>query len=255
MRKDGIPYVPNPKGYYPPIDINKLTLDELKQKYLKNCGKSNGNLSNCSKCKNPCAEGKRAMQLLANEVYNNPPVPLYGGKTLIERAKEENAKRRAEEAEKEANVLKAEKENPKKRKYQKMDDWWEKSLEAEDQVEWIVDKFGISKTQAKKKIYSYRYTHGLTGTAEKEGPTVKTVKEEKTEVKEEVKEDIVEKTRITKNGNDIVFMTMESKIDELMKLQADYKQKVDEYQKKYQEVSDQIDVLCKAMDVFDVTNG
>ena len=94
MRKDGIPYVQNPRGFYPPIDMNKLSLSELKQKFIKNCGKANGDVSVCSRCKTPCAEGKRAIQLVANQVYNDPPVPLYGGKTLIERAKEENMQRR-----------------------------------------------------------------------------------------------------------------------------------------------------------------
>ena len=251
MRRDGIPYVKNPQNYYPPIDINKLTLEELRQKFIKTCGKANGNLSVCSKCTTPCNEGKRAMQLLANEVYNDPPVPLYGGKTLIERAKEENMKKRAAKAAEEANVLKAseepKEEKPKKRKYQKMEDWWEKSLEAEDQTQWIMDNFKVSKTQAKKKIYSYKYTHGLTGTVET--PVLKTEP-----VKEEVKSEVKEEQNVTKNSNDIVFMTMESKIDDLMKLQSEYKKKVDEYSAKYKEVSDQIDVLCKAMDVFDKTN-
>ena len=252
MRRDGIPYVQNPKTFYPPIDISKLSLDELKSKYLKACGKSNGNPSVCSRCASPCPEGKRAIQLLANEFFDDK-VPLSAGKTLIERAKEENAKRRAEEAEKAANVLRAEtkeetkipEEKPKKRKYQKMEDWWEKSLEAPDQIEWVVDKFGISRTQAKKKIYAYRYNHGLVGTKEEK---VSKTEEKKPEIKEE---DVT--PSITKNSNDIVFLTMESKIDELMKLQADYKAKVEEYTKKLKEVSEQIDVVCRAMDIFDKT--
>ena len=254
MRRDGIPYVQNPKSYYPPIDITKLSLEELKQKYLKHCGKSNGDVSVCSKCKTPCSEGKRAIQLIANDVYNDPPVPLYAGKTMIERAKEDNMRKRAEAAAKEANVLKAEPEHkeavsdkPKKRKYQKMDDWWEKSLQAEDQVEWLVAEFNISKTQAKKKIYSYKWNHGLAGTSAKvETSTTITQKEaEPVETKEE--------TKPTRNPNDVVFLTMESKIDDLMKLQADYKKKADEYTTKYKEITEQIDILCKAMDVFDKT--
>ena len=158
MRRDGIPYVQNPKGYYPPIDINKLSLDEIKTKFLKYCAKSSGDVSVCSKCKTPCTEGKRAIQLLANKIYNDPPIPLYGGKTLIERAKEENEKRRASQEVKkieEKMELHAEpvKENvTKKRDYFKSDEWWELSLEAENQVQWIVDNLGVSKTQAKKKI-------------------------------------------------------------------------------------------------------
>ena len=96
MRRDGIPYVSN--GVYNPpfpvVPLQDMTLEEIKKKYLKMCAKANGNPAVCSKCKTPCPEGKRAIQLIANEVYNDPPVPLYGGKTLIEKAKEENMLRR-----------------------------------------------------------------------------------------------------------------------------------------------------------------
>lgn len=256
MRRDGIPYVQNPKGYYPPIDINKLSLEEIRQKFIKTCGKANGDISVCSKCPTPCAEGKRAIQLSLNKVYNDPPIPLYGGKTLIERAQEENMKRRAAQAEKEANVLRAEEpekntseskteEKPKKRKYQKMDDWWDKSLQAEDQIAWIMETFGVSKTQAKKKVYSYKYAHGLVG------PTVKTPDVEQTP-KPEVKEEVVKAP--TDHSNDIVFKVMESKIDDLMRTMDDYKKKYEEYKKLYDDISEQVDTLCKALDVFEKTN-
>ena len=254
MRRDGIPYVQNPKHYYPPVDINKLSLEEIRQKYIKTCGKANGNISVCSKCATPCTEGKRAIQLLANEVYSDPPVPLYGGKTLIERAKEENMKRRAAEAEQAANVLVAEEEKekveaPRKKKYQRLEGWWEESLASGDQVQWLMEKMNISKNQAQKKIYAYRYHHGLTN-QNVTGPTIKT-EEKPVEIVEESKP--VE--HVTKHPNDVVFKTMESKIDDLMKLQTEYKKKMDEYKAKYEAVSEQIDVLCKAMDVFDITNG
>ena len=96
MRRDGIPYVSN--GVYnppfPATPLQDMTLEEIKKKYLKMCAKAQGDPAVCSKCSAPCAEGKRAIQLLANQVYNDPPIPLYGGKTLIEKAREENMLRR-----------------------------------------------------------------------------------------------------------------------------------------------------------------
>ena len=244
MRRDGIPYVQNPKNYYPPIDINKLSLEELKQKYLKHCGKSNGNLSACSKCTSPCAEGKRAMQLLANEVYNDPPIPLYGGKTLIERAKEENAKRReAEEAKKlaEKMEIRTEPKEEKKRLRLDIDTWWEASLEYGNQEEYLMKTYNISKTQAKRKIHHART---VKEPPKVEMPVLKS--EQPAEKVEEVKETVK-----PSRSNDVVFKTMEFKIDELMKKQSEFKAKLDEYTKKYKDISEQIDVLCKAMDVFD----
>ena len=250
MRRDGIPYVQNPKSFYPPVDIQKLTLEELKAKYLKLCGKSNGNLSVCSKCKTPCPEGKRAIQLLANEV-NDDKIPLYGGKTMMEMAKADT-KRNREEAEakklaeamelhSESKTKESSEEKPKKRRYIKGDEWWEQSLAYGNQVEYLIKEFGLSKTQAKKKIYSYKVNNNISDRPAM--PQLKTPDPEPVKV-DEYKE---------KSSNDLVTRTFEIKIDELMKLQTEYKAKAEEYNKKLKEVTEQIDVLCKAMDVFDKT--
>lgn len=247
MRRDGIPYVKNVPGYYPPVDYKKLTLKELTEKFIKPCAKAGGNVSVCSKCQNPCEYGKRAIQLVANEVYNDPPVPLYGGKTMIERAKEENMLRRAEREKIEAEKRKAEeemKQEKKKRKYTKDDDWWEKSLESGDQVEWLVREHKLSKTQAKKKIYMYKYNHPELAPkkeeAKVESPVVKT-------------EPVVEKhkeERVPSKANDIVIVTMEQKLAELMNLQEEYKANMEKYTKLYNEAKEQADILCKTMEMF-----
>ena len=241
MRRDGIPYVQNPAKYYPPIDINKLTLDEIKKKFIKTCGKANGNLSVCSKCTTPCNEGKRAMQLLANEIYNDPPIPLYGGKTLIECAKEENMKRRAEKEQAEAEKKKAEEEvktEKKKRKYIKIENWYEESLASGDQVQWVCDNYGVSKTQAKKKIYNYKLMHGLTET--QQGPVVKT-------------EPVVEKPI----SLDIKDEKIENKLEALLKLQEEHKKAMAEYMKlyeqakaEYEKIKHKTDILCSALDIL-----
>ena len=214
-----------------------MTLDEIKKKYIKTCGKANGDPSVCSHCKNPCAEGKRAIQLLANQVYNDPPVPLYGGKTMIEMAKEENMRRRREKEQKEKEQMKEVKHRP---NFNAPDDWWEQSLKSGNQVKWLMDNLGISKTQANKKIYSYRYRNGLTNKRDETlvMPVTKPAEAPKIEVKQE----------------DNRF---ENKLDRLMKEQEDFKKIMDQryadYVKAkeiYESISKKVDILCSAMDIL-----
>lgn len=258
MRRDGIPYVSN--GVYnppfPAVPLQDMTLEEIKKKYLKMCAKSNGNPSVCSKCPSPCAEGKRAIQLIANEVYSDPPVPLYGGKTLIERAKEENMLRRQNLE----NKNKEEKKMSKEKQY--VENWWEDSLASGDQVAWVMERFNMSKTQAKKKIYSYRYRNGLTNKeyftnrvaalAKMEENTSKT-SEEKQEEKTEEKVPV--ETATQDACADIT--PIEGKIDSLMRQQAECKKTMDDSYKIYLEAkevyesfSKKIDILCNAMDIM-----
>lgn len=256
MRKDGIPYVPNPPMHmYPSKDLEEMTLEEIVKKYLRTCGKSNGNVAVCSQCKSPCKEGKRAIQLLANKVYNDPPIPLYGGKTLIERAREENMKRREkmgetnmsalakalEDAKKEALEKDGIKTEKKKRGHIVWDNWWEISLESGDQVKWIMDNMKLSKTQAKKKIYQYKWYHGMTGSANAE----------KVEAKKEVQKEV------QTQRNDVFDASIESKLEALMKQQEECKKEVEKYQhladearQKYEAIKKKTDVLCSAMDII-----
>lgn len=244
MRKYDVAYVPNVSRSYPPIDYKKLSLKDLVEKYIKACAKANGNVSVCSKCKNPCEHGKRAIQLVANEVYNDPPIPLYGGKTLIERAKEENMIRKMKESGviQEPEKKEEKKPEPKKRQYKKDDDWWDKSVESGDQVQWLIDNHKLSKTQAKKKIYMYKYNHGM---LKKEAPVVK-IEEEK----EEVIEVMPSETPAENRQNDLFIKTMEQKMASLMQKQEEYKALADKYTKLYNETKEQVDVLCKAIDLF-----
>ena len=251
MRKDGIPYVPN--GVYnppfPAVPLQDMTLEEIKKKYLKTCAKSQGNPAVCSKCPTPCAEGKRAIQLLANQVYNDPPIPLYGGKTLIEKAREENIIRKQKSEQKKEE----EKKMPKEKQY--IDNWYEESLASGNQLAWIMEKYNMTKTQAKKKVYSYRYRNGLTNKeyfTKGQGNTPPVV-----ENPEKVRASIVvpEKQQNENIVND--SETIESKIDNLMKKQTEYKHEMDEHYKAYllaketyESFSKKIDVLCSAMDIM-----
>ena len=250
MRRDGIPYVKNPTGYYPPVDYKKLSLDELVDKFIKVCAKAGGKVAVCSQCQSPCEYGKRAIQLTANQIYNDPPVPLYGGKTLIERAKEENRTRREkEELKKIEEKIVAKAEPVKRGKYLRGDEWWKASLAYGDQVEYLEKKYGYSKTKAKTTIYRYRSRHGLTGTPVEQKQAKNqleevSMKEEKVEIK------TAEKEPLKPAKDDIVVMTLEQKMDDLLKKQDEYKSLADKYTKLYNETKEQVDVLCKAMEMF-----
>ena len=247
MRHYDIAYVPNGPQSYAPVDYKKLSLEELKKKFLSTCGKCNGDVSVCSRCNTPCDVGKRAVQLVSEEVYSNPPVPLYGGKTLIEKAREENMKwRAAMEEQKKTETVTENKEENKEKKMDKIplpDNWYEVSLASGDQVAWLMNKSGISKAKAKKKIYMYKYNHGL---LKREGPTVR-IEEEKPA------EEIVETPEVKSTGND----SIEAKMEALMRVQEKHKSVMLQYQKlyeeakqKYEEVKKKIDVLCDALDIM-----
>ena len=219
---------------YPAKPLQDLSFEEIKNKYLKMCAKSNGDVSVCSKCPTPCAEGKRAIQLLANEVYDDPPIPLYGGKTLIEKAKEENMLRRKKKEEEELRMKEIRKSKDNR---QYMDDWYEKAMASEDPTKWVMEQFGMTRNKAKHKIYSWRYRHQLT--------------EPKKEIKPIVETPVVE-TVVEAPAMDRI----ESKLDALMKLQEKHKKVMLEYQQQYEkakqnyeEISKKIDVLCSAMDI------
>ena len=246
MRRDGIPYVKNPRSYYPPIDINKMSYEEIVQKYIKTCGKANGEISVCSKCPTPCPEGRRAIQMLANEVYSDPPIPLYGGKTLIERAKEENMLRRQklEEEQKAKEEQKMEETKKSKDNRQYIDNWYEKAVASGDPVKWVMEQYGMTKAKAKHKIYSWKYRHQIDEPAKHAK-----VKEEPVPVVKVEQPVIIKETAETDS--------IEAKIDSLMKLQEKHKnimlemqQQYEKAKAKYEEISKKVDILCNAMDIM-----
>lgn len=239
MRAYDIARVPNgPYNAYPVKDLQEMSLEEVKNKYIKNCAKANGNISVCSKCKTPCPEGRRAIQLIANEVYNDPPIPLYGGKTLIEKAREENMKRKAEK-----ENAKEDKTVTKKDKRIFIENWYEKAMASEDPIAWIMEAYKISKTKAKQKIYSYRNYH-----PEVKEQSDKILQQKKPEKKvDEEKEVKVE----------IKDSSFENKFEALMKLQDQHKKAMDEYYRLYEEakaeyekIKKKTDTICSAIDIL-----
>jgi len=241
MRKYDIAYVPNgPINTYPAVKLEDMSLEEIIKKYICSCAKANGQVSVCSKCSSPCREGKRAIQLVANQIYNDPPIPLYGGKTLIEKAREENMKRREKMQMSNEEIKKA-----KRTVSARYDGWWEDSIESGDQTKWLMTNYGLSRTQAKKKIYQYRYNHGLTKEKNDEPVT-----EEKavTEITEPVNE-----TAKTVTAND----SIEAKLDSLLKRQEEHKKAMERYlelynneKAQYELLKQKTDTLCSAMDII-----
>lgn len=257
MRKDGIPYVPN-GVYNPPVakPLEEMDLQDLVKGHLRTCAKSNGALSVCRTCSSKCIYGQRALDLyegrvsVGSETIRPEETILY----RMRKAQEEMRKAQEEAMQKKETVF----IKPGKII---IDDWYEKATQSEDPVKWVMDTFNISKTKAKNKIYQYKYRMKKKNSEEKKEEVEEEKHEEiKTDVeekKEEVKKAPVseerteEKKEEKKESNDIVYKTMEEKIDRMMKRQAEYKELMNKYAGLYKEVSEQIDVLCKALDVFD----
>ena len=253
MRTSDIPYVPNVRTSYPVKKLEDMSLDEIKNKYIKTCGKANGLVSVCSKCPTPCREGKRAIQLVANQVYNDPPVPLFAGKTMIERAREENmARRQAKETPtleeltaaltQQAEQRKAKESAPPKRisKLKRRNEvpfngWYEVAMESGDPIKWLMNEMKISKTKANAKLYNYRWRNGLL------------------DKKEPIQEKPIEEKLVCPDTAN----NFESKVDTLMKEREAVKKQMEEYQKLYKEaekkynaIGQNIDILCQAMDIL-----
>jgi len=273
MRTYDIAKVPNgPYNPYPVAQLQDMTLDEIKKKYIRMCAKANGDVAKCSKCESPCREGKRAIQLIANSVYDDPPVPLYGGKTLIERAKEENMKRRAEiekakaEMQKAEEELKKEKEEKPKRKGRApvIEGWYDKAYESPDPLKWIMDTFNLSKAKARQKVYAHQYVHPELRTTKPLWPTDK--KKAEADRKGETTDKVVRtengpviKTETQKEDSKLgsTLESYEDKISAMVKLQDEYKQKAEEYQKKadeyhkmYLELKTKIDTVFEALNIL-----
>ena len=250
MRKDGIPYVPN-GVYNPPVakPLEEMDLQDLVKGHLRTCAKSNGALSVCRTCSSKCIYGQRALDLyegrvsVGSETIRPEETILY----RMRKAQEEAMKTKGTIFIKPAKVV--------------IDDWYEKANQSEDPVKWVMDTFDISKTKAKNKIYQYKYRmkkknaeENKEEVKEEKPEEVKTIVEEKKEEVEKApvsEERTEEKKEEKKESNDIVYKTMEEKIDRMMKRQTEYKELMDKYAGLYKEVSEQIDVLCKALDVFD----
>lgn len=254
MRTYDIPYVKqSTMSSYPAIDYKKLSLKELVDKYIKVCGKADGKVSVCSKCQTPCEHGKRALQLLANETVG-APVPLYGGKTLIERAREEAAAKRAEASkeekkpEKPAKAAKNSKKAEAANKRNPIPDWYDRAYESPEPLEWIMKTFGLNKTKARQKVYAYQYSHP--GLRESKPLWEINEKYKKKSARQDKPETPAAEEKKENKFDNPVLEPLEAKINKLMQLQDEYKKQADYYQKLYVETKGKVDALFEALNIL-----
>ena len=223
MRRWDVAYIPNGTVVgYPAKSLQDMSFEEIQNKYLKMCAKANGNVSVCSKCPTPCTEGKRAIQLLSNEVYDDPPIPLYGGKTLIEKAREENMLRRQRLEQEKQMKTKKSKDN---RIY--IDDWYEKAMATEDPIKWVQNAYGIDRNRAMAKICQWRNRHK------------KTVEEKPVKPVVQIPENMETKLEKLYKEKELI----QGRINNLEK-------QLNEAKKEYDEINHKVDVLCSAMDIM-----
>ena len=280
MRTYDIPYVKQtPSNYYPPRDLNKMSFEEIEKVYLNVCAKYNHDISNCSKCQAPCTYGKRAIQLKANEIYNQPTIPLYGDKTLIEAAREANMKAKMglpveppkktgfiSQAELDKrNAKKAEAPNvetpkeTKRRARKVVDDWYDKAYNSKDPLQWIMDTFEITKAKAKQKVYSYQNQHPelketkpLWEPNKKKSEAAKHSwdgRKPKEEMKEEPKPEV--KSNKAMDSFEEKLNALMAKADEYKKLADEHRKKAEEYQKMYDEAKSKVDTVFAAINILD----
>lgn len=268
MRTYDIPYTKSPSYNGPTKSADELTdIREITKKYL--CGKAMGRVSECLKCESQCAYGKRAIALLYPPPIAKVPLQIEPGKTMVEMAKAESARLRAEA---EAKEKKKEEEKPKKKGRGKtIDDWYDKAYESGDPLKWIMEHFELNERKAKQKVYAYQYLHPeLKETKpmwKKKEPKETKAKDNKVKEAKPVEEPVkapesvkqVEEESVKKpvrkqeksKQSDIAFEPFEDKLDKLMKLQEEYKQKAEHYQKLYQETKAKVDTVFAALNILD----
>ena len=268
MRTSDIAYVPQGHIATMPVPpLNEMTLQEITKRYLTSCIKSHGLVSECQKCKEKCPYGMRATMLAYGDgMLGDRAVPYEG--SMLQRARMENelARKRQtavtaiekeiEKTEEEIKVVQEEVKK-KKRKYtvsQEPEGWYEDALKSGDPVKYVMDNFSRTKTQAKKKLYNYLYHH-----PEMQEVYDKYSKKSGSEI--QMTEDSLEpeeKEMSTENhvnseepkGNEYVSKVMEQKLEELMNQQEKCEAAIKEYQTKLAMVKEQIDTICKTMDIF-----
>ena len=254
--------------------IEDLSLQEITRNYL--CGKAQGKVSVCMKCQAKCAYGKRAIELTIGPQRATSGVPYEG--SMLQKARADaklsrsfenatlNAHFETEKPVAKAEVPEEKKEESakKKRKNADPDGWFEESLLAPDQIAWVMEKFGKSRTQARKKIYMYKYLHPEAKELKVSAKNPVEVKEEPVDSSPVGKEEVCEASKEKKMETlDDVYLAkvMERKLESLMNqqesLEAEIKKYREEYERQIKEpnekllkVRGQIDVLCKTMDIL-----
>lgn len=267
MRTSDIAYVPHGSVQMkrlPPLD--EMTLQEITKHYLTTCIKSHGLVSECVKCKEKCAYGKRAVSMaLGDRQLDDCQIPYEGSllqqaRTINElKRKQQNLLNETGEEQKMDEPEMPEQEKPKrKRKNAEPEGWFEEAWKSGDPAKYVMERFNRSKTQAKKKLYNYKYLHPELREIEekyahKSRPDIKVDKESVAACEEAVCGTETPKFGETKtSGDDLVSKMMEQKLEKLMNQQEEYEGLIKEYQTKLTKVKEQIDTICKTMDILKI---
>ena len=229
MRTSDIAYVPQGHVATAPVPpLNEMTLQEITKRYLTSCIKSHGLVSECQKCKDKCPYGMRATMLAyGTGAFGERAVPYEGSMLQAARMQNElNRKRQiavdalTEELkkteEKIETVEKEMKEPKKRRKGIDPEGWYEEALKSGDAVKYVMDTFGRTKTQAKKKLYNYLYLHPEMQEIHDKYVKKNVLKEEEIPVKAEAKIEKKEKSENVEQPGDVyITRVMEMKLETL----------------------------------------
>ena len=274
MRTSDIAYVPQGHISSTPIPpLNEMTLQEITKRYLTSCIKSHGLVSECQKCKDKCPYGMRATMLAyGTGAFGERAVPYEGSMLQAARMQNELNRQRqittdalTEERKKiEEKIETTEKEVKPKKRRKGMDPegWYEEAMKSGDPVKYVMETFGRTKTQAKSKLYNYLYLHPEMKEIH-DKYTKKNVSEEKTKEESPVKVETPErvekpcntgkteeKVNTAQPGDIYITRVMEMKLETLMNKQEEYESAIKDYQTKLAKVKEQIETICRTMDIF-----
>ena len=165
MRTSDIAYVKQPLNNVKPLPpLKDLSLQEISKHYLATCVKSNGSVAACMRCDKKCKYGLRALELVPRVGNPQDEVPYEG--SLLQKARMFNEMERQKKAsmnnvetekdETKPVIVKASEEKKEKAKIT-WRDWYEDSLKAPDQVQYVMDRFGLTRRKAVQKIYITRH--------------------------------------------------------------------------------------------------
>lgn len=269
MRTSDIAYVPQGHLASMPVPpLNEMTLQEITKRYLATCIKSHGLVSECAKCKDKCPYGTRAVSLAYGDgMLGGRAVPYEG--SMLQKARMENElerkrktavdalKKQLEKTEKEIEAVREEAKDPKRKlKSQDPEGWYEDALKSGDPVKYVMENMNRTKTQAKKKLCNFLYHRPemkeiqekyVPKTDAEENTTESSTVAQETPVCEEKPCNVVETEA---NGDAYVSKVMEQKLEELMNQQEKLETAIKEYQTKLVKIKEQIDTICKTMDIF-----
>ena len=251
MRRDGIPYVPNPLTPKPQLALEEMDLQTIVRTRLRNCVKSNGFVQNCEKCENKCADGIRAIDLYRGRFTPNEVVSDM--EPILERM------RKAKEE--------AQKKEDSKKMYTKPEtfkasdgrvfvkDWYKLASKESDPIEWIANVFNTSHVDAKRRIDQYNRRHpneillNRNGTLVSEDKSALTVKQEAQQMKTNTENKNPTIDEVSQSNNEFAEI-IRQKIDSMSQEREYYKAQAEKWSTLYRGVDNKIEALKITLEAF-----